>query len=49
MRDSHEWYQTDSQLVVSVFIKNVQPEQATVEIQPNAVRWSEYDHSKVLS
>jgi suppressor of G2 allele of SKP1 len=37
---SHEWFQTETHVTVSVFIKNVKKENVTVEIEPRAVRTS---------
>ncbi|GAA5983903.1 hypothetical protein JCM5350_001785 [Sporobolomyces pararoseus] len=36
----HEWYQTDSEVVVSVFIRNVKQEDLKVDIQPQSVSLS---------
>ncbi|GAA5895701.1 uncharacterized protein JCM6883_001593 [Sporobolomyces salmoneus] len=33
----HEWYQTDSEVVVSVFIRNVKEEDLKVDIQPQSL------------
>lgn len=34
----NEWYQTDSEVVISVFIKNVQEDQLKVELTETSVR-----------
>ncbi|GAA6014045.1 hypothetical protein JCM11491_003499 [Sporobolomyces phaffii] len=36
----HEWYQTDSEVVVSVFIRNVKQEDLTVDIQAQSLSLS---------
>ncbi|KAH9821276.1 SGS domain-containing protein [Melampsora americana] len=33
----HEWYQTDSEVVVSIFIKNTKPEELQVDLQPKSL------------
>ncbi|GAA5879799.1 hypothetical protein JCM16303_004184 [Sporobolomyces ruberrimus] len=36
----HEWYQTDSEVVVSVFVRNVKEEDLKVEIEPKSLSLS---------
>ena len=35
----HEWYQTPTHVVITIFAKNVQPEQAQIEFQTQSVRF----------
>lgn len=34
---SHEWYQTDSEVVLSVFVKNTKPEHVNCEFGPRSI------------
>ena len=33
----HEWFQTDSHLILSIFVKNLERDQVQVEMKPNQV------------
>jgi CS domain len=36
-RVRHEWYQTDTTVVVDIFFKNIPKDKCTVEIEPESV------------